>query len=87
MSEPMFIIVRAEDILLRHLGGLPTPMLLDLCNDGRGHEAWPVRDANGNIVSWRARDDAYDAKNKPVDEPYVLVRAGRNPDYQEHAFR
>jgi hypothetical protein len=86
MSEPMFIIVRDGDIFLRHLGGIPTPRLLDLCNDGRGHEAWAVRAADGTVESWRAREDAYDALNKPADESYVLVQAGRNPRYQDYPF-
>jgi hypothetical protein len=86
MSEPMFIVVRDGDFLLRHLGGLPTPMLLSLCNDGRAHEAWAVRATDGRVECWRARDDVYDAKNKPADEPYVLVRAGRSPHYKEPTF-
>ena len=86
MSELMHIVVRDGDFLLRHLGGLPTPGLLSLCNDGRAHEAWAVRATDGHVECWRARDEAYDAVNKPADEPYILVRAGHNPHYQEPNF-
>jgi hypothetical protein len=86
MSEPSHIVVRDGDILLRHLGGIPSPNLLDLCNDGQAHEAWPCEwpNAEGGVsVQWRSRDDAWDAEHKPADVPYVFVRAGRNPRYKE----
>jgi hypothetical protein len=73
------ILVIAEDdkILMRHLGGLPSPMLIDLCSDGRAHEAWCW---NGQ---WRARDDRFDATHKPADMPYTRVIVGRNPDIED----
>lgn len=60
--------------MLHHLGGLPSPMLIDLCSDGKAHEAWC---SDGY---WRARDDAYDATHKPADVPYTKVIVGLNPD-------
>lgn len=82
MSEPYLIVVRPGDVFMRHLGGVP--MLIDLCNDGKSHEAWPQTfpDSPG-YVQWRARDDKYDAANKPADVEYRMVRVGRNPDYNK----
>ncbi len=77
-ERPTHIVVRDGDIFLRHRGDLPAPMLLDLCNDGKAHEAWPMAWPDGN-VQWRARDDAWDVDHKPVDVAYRLVRAGLNP--------
>ena len=69
------LVIRADDkILMRHLGGLPSPMLIDLCSDGKAHEAW-CEDGY-----WRARDDKYDAKHKPADTPYTQVIVGLNPN-------
>jgi hypothetical protein len=58
--------------------GFPTPMLIDLSNDGKYHEAWPA--PLGTEIQWRARDDAYDAKHKPADVPYRMVMVARPPD-------
>ena len=71
--QPTFKVIRDGDFVFqRHLGGIPTPMLIDVCNDGKAHEAW--RTADG---VWRYRDDKYDAENKPADVPYVKVIVGR----------
>ena len=83
--ERRIIVVREGDIFLRDLGGTPSPMLLDICNDGRAHEAW-ARTLEGGTVQWRARDDAFDADNKPADVPYVRVIAGLNPRYHADGF-
>jgi hypothetical protein len=89
MSKParQIIVVREGDVFLRDLGGIPSPMLLDLCNDGRAHEAWanvyPGRKPGEESVQWRARDDEYDAVHKPASTPYVRVIAGRNPYYKD----
>lgn len=59
------------------LEGLPTPRLLDACNDGKAHEAWPNQLAP-DFIQWRLRDDRYDAEHKPADVPYTRVFAGRS---------
>ncbi|MEY2667633.1 MAG: hypothetical protein RJA59_271 [Pseudomonadota bacterium] len=81
MTERRIIVVRADDPRLRDLGGFPTPALLDVCNDGKAHEAWanPMDDT----VQWRLRDDVWDATHKPTDVPYVRVMAGLNPRFKE----
>ena len=80
--DTYFLVVAEDDIRLKHLGGLPTPALLDACNDGRAHEAWPMDWGNGDI-QWRLRDDTFDATRKPADVPYTKVRAGKNPYYKD----
>ena len=79
-EQPYFLVIRDHDIWARHLGGDPTPALIDACNDGRAHEAWPATypDSPG-WVQWRLRDDAYDAEHKPADVPYTKVQVGLNP--------
>lgn len=72
------LVIRADDkIRMRHLGGLPSPALIDLCSDGKPHEAWC---ADGY---WRARDDVYDFVHKPDDMAYTRVLVGLNPSYRE----
>jgi len=76
------IVVREGDIFMRHLDGLPTPMLMDLCNDGKAHEAWPYHlegRSDNSDLQWRARDDAFDAVHKPADQPYIWVLVGLDP--------
>jgi hypothetical protein len=72
------LVIDANDkIRMRHLGGLPSPMLIDLCSDGRPHEAWC---SDGY---WRAREDDYDAVHKPADVPYTRVIVGLNPEIED----
>jgi len=74
------IVVREDDRLMRHLGGFPTPMLMDLCDDGKAHEAWPYNPEGWKDgPQWRARDDAFDVIHKPADQPYVMVLVGEDP--------
>lgn len=74
------IVVREGDIFMRHLGGFPTPMLMDLRSDGKAHEAWPYAiEGDPKNPQWRARDDAFDAVHKPADQPYVRVLVGLDP--------
>ena len=82
-AQRRIIVVAANDPALTDLGGLPSPMLLDLCNDGRAHEAWPMSIGESGAIQWRARDDAYDADHKPAGQPYVMVMAGLNPRYRD----
>jgi hypothetical protein len=72
--DPFYIVVRKNDALLRHLGGMPTPALISACSDGSAQDAW--RTAGG---IWRLRDDAYDAAEKPSDMAYTSVMVGRPP--------
>jgi hypothetical protein len=77
--NPHIIVIDARDhIAIRHLGGMPTPALIDICNDGRGHEAW--RTESG---IWRLKDDAYDAKQADFDGTYTKVIVGISPYYEE----
>ena len=74
-KDPFYLVIREGDFMFcRHLGGIPTPALIDACNDGKGHEAWRTVDG-----IWRLRDDVYDAENKPADVTYRRVMVGRNP--------
>lgn len=71
------LIIKEGDFRQRHLGGIPSPMLMDLCSDGKAHEAW-CEDGY-----WRARQDDYDARHKPADVAYERVIVGLNPEREE----
>lgn len=80
-QHPYLIVVDAKQpkhIFPEHLGGIPTPALIDACNDGKAHEAW--RTADG---IWRLKDEAYDRAKSDFPGEYTLVYVGRAPDYEE----
>ncbi len=84
VNDPYIIVVaKGDNVFLRHLGGFPTPRLIDECNDGKPHEAWPNK--VGDTIQWRARDDEYDRVHKPADVPYQWVRVGRNPAREDYS--
>jgi hypothetical protein len=80
-QHPYFMVVDAAQpkyLFPKHLGGIPSPRLIDACSDGKPHEAWRTDEGQ-----WRLRDVAWDAAHKPADVPYTRVYVGRPPDAED----